>query len=153
MARFVFSMESDDLHEVVHFLNTASKTSTGHVAEDVVEPQPEVENPPAPKPTRARSKKVEEATAGPAPEEAKAADAAEPATEEKPAPSDDEHPMLKVPTLNEIKEKANAIIITDPTKGPKLVAGLKERFGVSAFGGVNADDYPRCWAMLEELEG
>lgn len=137
MAKYTFSMESDDLHEVVHFLNTAAAKHTAPAGEDPRNEEVEVVAEDKPKATRQRKAPVTEPVAA----------------QEADAPATEEHPMLKVPSLIEIKEKANAIIINDPTKGPKLVATLKERFGVSAFGGVSVDDYARCWSMLEELEG
>jgi hypothetical protein len=148
MAKYTFSMESDDLHEVVQFLNTfaakavptaKSPTDTptgetalrGHTAEEAASPD---------KPARASRKRE-----APAPVEA----AQEPADE----PVAEEHPMLKAPTLIELKEKANSMIMADASKGPKLIAALKDRFSVQGFGAVAAADYPRCMAMLEELDG
>lgn len=160
MAKFIFTMESDDLAEVAAFIDAANGTVP--VAEDA---RPEVEETPAPeKPKATRQRRMArepeqqagatsagETTASTAAATDEATTAGTTTSTASAEKADEEHPMLAVPTLQEIKDKANGIITADPTKGATIVGQLKERFGASAFGAVKVEDYARCMAMLEEL--
>lgn len=121
MAKYTFSVESDDLHEVASFI-----TSAAGAVDPVMD---EIKETPAAKaaPKASRGKKAD------------------------PEPAPEEHPMLKAATLGDIKEKASQVLGKGGNTGAEMMTRLKDRFGVESFSALKAEDYDRCLAMLDEL--
>lgn len=158
MAKFTFTAESDDLHEIAHLINGAlgstkpAPVETGVVRGSAAE---EAAAPVDAKPARTRKSKAEESPAAPEPEAAETPTAPEepavPTSSAPGAPSDEEHPLLVEVTLEDLKNKASALLAKSPKNGAVVMSKLADLFGAKAFSQVKVEDYGRCLAMLEEL--
>lgn len=170
MAKFTFTAESDDLHEIAHLINGAlggaerPAPARGHTAEeaaaDVGEPQPEIEKQPVrqrqprkPKDTPSETESSSTSDAASAGAEGSGSGEAAASTSATTAPTaEPEHPMLASKTLEDIKNKANEVLSKNPKNGAAIMERLKADFGgAAAFSAVQPADYDRLYAMLDSL--
>ncbi len=75
-----------------------------------------------------------------------------------PEPSDtvsdaepEQHPMLKEYSLQDVKDAGSRAISRSPKNAAAIKENLEKLFDSKTFGGVKAEDYARCVAMLEDL--
>ena len=127
MAKYTFSVESDDLHEVASVIASAAGA-----VDPVME---EIKETPAAKA---------------APKKTRVAEATKPAVVEEIA-VEVEHPMLQTASLSGVMEKASEVLGKGGSTGAEMMLRLKEGFGVESFSALKTDDYDRCLAMLDEL--
>ena len=151
MAKYTFSVESDELHEIKAFLSGVARVEV-----EAEEAQDEQDTAPlAEKPVKAAPKRRMAREAGAGANAAPAGSASEltPATvaEEPEEAAEEEHPLLQEVTLDQLKNKVNEVLKLGGDAGKKLMDTLTTRFKVQALSALDKKDYADLLAVMEGM--
>lgn len=150
MAKYTFSVESDELHEIKAFLSGVAQAEAEE-AQDGQDTAPLAE-----KPVKAAPKRRMAREAGAGANAAPAGSASEltPATvaeELEEAAAEEEHPLLQEVTLDQLKNKVNEVLKLGGGAGKKLMDTLTTRFKVQALSALDKKDYADLLAVMEGM--